>query len=142
MLILDTNVVSALMQEPVHPAVVRWLDHQPRISIWVTAITLTELRHGIECLDTGRRRSRLLRSLERLIEDKLDHRIAAFDAPAANATALLMAQRRRAGRTGDLRDAMIAGTVIACHATLATRNTRHFADLSAPVINPWDAPAQ
>ena len=133
MLILDTNVVSALMQEPVHPTVVRWLDHQPRISIWVTAITLMELRHDIECLDTGRRRSRLLRSLERLIEDKLDRRIAAFDAPAANATAMLMAQRRR---TGDLRDAMIAGTVIACHATLATRNTRHFADLTAPVINP------
>src|SRR5215472_5834671 len=131
MLILDTNVVSALMQEPVHPTVVRWLDHQPRISIWVTAITLMELRHDIECLDTGRRRSRLLRSLERLIEDKLDRRIAAFDAPAANATAMLMAQRRR---TGDLRDAMIAGTVIACHATLATRNTRHFADLTAPVI--------
>src|SRR5215469_11353507 len=82
-LILDTNVVSALMREPEHPAMVWWLDRQPRISLWITAITLMELRHGIKCLEAGRRRSRLLRSLERLIAQKLEHRIAAFDAPAA-----------------------------------------------------------
>jgi hypothetical protein len=130
------------MQEPVHPVVVRWLDRQPRISIWITAITLMELRHGIECLAAGRRRSRLLRSLERLIAEKLEHRIVALDAAAANATALLMAQRRRAGRPGELRDAMIAGIAMACHATVATRNLRHFADLPTPVVNPWDDAAQ
>ena len=54
---------------------------------------------GAKCLEAGRRRSRLLRSLERLIAQKLEHRIAAFDAPAATASALLMAQRRRTGQT-------------------------------------------
>jgi len=87
------------MREPEHPAMVWWLDRQPRISLWITAITLMELRHGIKCLEAGRRRSRLLRSLERLIAQKLEHRIAAFDAPAATASALLMAQRRRTGQT-------------------------------------------
>ena len=58
---------------------------------------------------------------------------------AAEAAALLMAERKRAGRTGDLRDTMIAGIVIASHATLATHNTRHFADLPIPVVDPWSA---
>jgi toxin FitB len=139
MVVLDTNVVSALMHEPTYPAVVEWLDSQPRISIWTTSITLMEARYGIELLVPGRRRNRLFQALERLISEKIEHRIAAFDATAATATALLMAERKRTGRTGDLRDTMIAGIVIASHATLATRNIRHFADLSIPVVDPWNA---
>ena len=136
---LDTNVVSVLMHEPAHPIVLAWLDRQPRVSIWTTSITLMELRYGIESLAAGRRRSRLFRALERLISEKIEHRVAAFDTAAASATALLMAERKRAGRGGDMRDAMIAGIVIASHATLATHNVRHFADLPVPVIDPWDA---
>jgi len=49
-----------------------------------------------------------------------------------------MAVRQRAGRPGELRDTMIAGIVLAHHATLATCNARHFADLAVPVVNPWD----
>jgi toxin FitB len=138
MVVLDTNVVSALMHEPTYPAVVEWLDSQPRISIWTTSITLMEARYGIELLAPGRRRNRLFQALERLISEKIEYRIAAFDATAATATALLMAERKRTGRTGDLRDTMIAGIVIASHATLATRNIRHFSDLSIPVVDPWN----
>jgi toxin FitB len=139
MVVLDTNVVSALMHEPTYPAVVDWLDNQSRISIWTTSITLMEARYGIELLAPGRRRNRLFQALERLISEKIEHRIAAFDATAATAAALLMAERRRTGRTGDLRDMMIAGVVIASHATLATRNVRHFADLPVPLVDPWNA---
>lgn len=137
MVVLDTNVVSALMRDPAHPAVTEWLDSQPRISIWTTSITLFETRYGIKSLSSGRRRARLLQALERLIAEKIEHRIAAFDAAAANAAALLMSDRKRAGRSGDFRDTMIAGIVIAGHATLATHNTRHFADLPIPVVDPW-----
>jgi predicted nucleic acid-binding protein len=139
MVVLDTNVVSALMHEPAHPIVLEWLDSQPRISIWTTSITLMEARYGIEAMAPGRRRSRLFHALERLVSEKIEHRIAAFDTSAANAAALLMAERKRTGRTGDLRDTMIAGIVIASHATLATHNTRHFADLPIPVVDPWTA---
>jgi toxin FitB len=139
MVVLDTNVVSALMHEPAHPIVLEWLDSQPRISIWTTSITLMEARYGIEAMAPGRRRSRLFQALERLVSEKIEHRIAAFDTSAANAAALLMAERKRTGRTGDLRDTMIAGIVIASHATLATHNTRHFADLPIPVVDPWNA---
>jgi toxin FitB len=139
MVVLDTNVVSALMHEPAHPIVLEWLDSQPRISIWATSITLMEARYGIQAMAPGRRRSRLFQALERLVSEKIEHRIAAFDTSAANAAALLMAERKRTGRTGDLRDTMIAGIVIASHATLATHNTRHFADLPIPVVDPWNA---
>jgi predicted nucleic acid-binding protein len=117
--------------------VVEWLDSQPRISIWTTAITLMETRCGIESLAPGRRKTRLYQALDRLISEKIEHRIAAFDAAAASAAALLMAERKRTGRPGDLRDTMIAGIIIATHATLATHNIRHFADLPVPVVDPW-----
>jgi hypothetical protein len=139
MVILDTNVISALMQEAAQPEVAVWLDRQPRISIWITAITVMEIRQGIESLAPGRRRVRLQLAIETLVGEKIEHRIAAFDTAAANAAAILMAGRQRAGRPGDLRDTMIAGIVIASHATLATRNIRHFADLPVPVIDPWHA---
>jgi predicted nucleic acid-binding protein len=137
MVVLDTNVISALMHEPPLPAVAAWLDQRPRVSIWTTAITVMEIRQGIETLVPSRRRARLQRAIERLVVEKIEHRIAAFDTEAANAAAILMVERQRAGRPGDLRDTMIAGIVIASHATLATRNTRHFADLPVPVIDPW-----
>jgi predicted nucleic acid-binding protein len=60
-----------------------------------------------------------------------------FDTEAARHAADLMATRRRKGRPGDLRDSMIAGIVLAQHATLATRNTADFAELSVRLANPW-----
>jgi predicted nucleic acid-binding protein len=76
-------------------------------------------------------------AFEASVRDDLDGRILSFDESAAEETAILMADRRRAGRSGDLRDTMIAGIAISRRATLATRNTRHFADLSIPIIDPW-----
>jgi predicted nucleic acid-binding protein len=68
---------------------------------------------------------------------KMGRRIAPFDDAAAFEDADLMAFQQRKGRSVDLRDTMIAGIVIAHHATLATRNVLHFEDLSVPVVNPW-----
>jgi hypothetical protein len=137
MIVLDTNVLSALMREPQTKQVLAWLDLQPRLSVWTSAITVMEIRHGIEMLAPGRTKRRLERAMERLIVEKFGTRVAPFDTAAAEQAARLMAARQRAGRPGELRDTMIAGIVLANHATLATRNTRHFADLSVPVINPW-----
>jgi len=88
-------------------------------------------------LPPGRRQASLLEDLRRCWDEILHGRIAEFDATAAEEAAALAAQRRRQGRPGELRDTMIAGIAIAHRATLATRNTRHFDDLSVPVVNPW-----
>jgi toxin FitB len=62
-----------------------------------------------------------------------------FDRSAADAAAGLAAERQRKGRTVDMRDTQIAGIVVARRATLATRNVKHFADLTGEVVNPWEA---
>src|ERR1700722_805163 len=139
MVVLDTSVISALMHESPRSEVTAWLDRPPRVSIWTTSITIMEIRHEIELLALGRRRTRLQLAMETLVAERIEHRLAAFDTAAANAAAVLMAERHRAGQPGDMRDTMIAGIVIASHATLATHNTRHFTDLSVPVVDPWQA---
>ena len=137
MVILDTNVLSELMRQQPEHRVTMWLDRQAELSVWMTSINVFEVRGGIEMLPNSRRRSRLQTEFERLIEEDFRRRVVSFDTAAAEQAASLMATRQRAGRPGELRDTMIAGIVLANHATLATRNTRHFADLSVPVVNPW-----
>lgn len=137
MIILDTNVVSALMLREPEPAVVEWLNRQPPSSIWMTSITLFEIQFGLQIMASGKRRSSLAQSFELLLE-KIDDRVAPFDRPAAEAASALSASRNAKGRPVDLRDTMIAGIVISQHATLATRNTPHFADIPSQVVNPWE----
>ena len=139
MIILDTNVLSALMRTAPEPAVVSWLDRQPADSIWITSITLFETRLGLALLPQGRRRRALEAAFARLLEEDLENRVLDFDSAAATSAASLAAARQRAGRPMDLRDTQIAGIALARHATIATRNARHFADLKVAVVDPWTA---
>ena len=137
MILLDSNVISELMKSQPDAQVIAWMDRQPRISIWTTSVTLLEIRFGLQILPAGKRREQQMEAFEILLTHKLERRIAVFDSAAARHTADLMAARQKAGRPGDLRDSMIAGIALAANASLATRNTKHFEDLSVPVINPW-----
>lgn len=139
MILLDTNVLSALMLQRPDEAVIDWLDRQPRTSVWTTSITVFEIRFGLQAMPAGKRRSLLLLGFERLLNTAIQQRIASFDSAAAQQAADLMAARQKKGRPGDLRDTMIAGIVLATHATLATRNVKHFEDISSSVVNPWNA---
>lgn len=137
MIILDTNVLSALMRIAPEAQIVRWLDRQPAESIWITAITLFETRLGLALLPKGRRRQSLELAFDRLLEEDLENRVLDFDSAAATEAAVLAAARQRAGRSVDMRDTQIAGIALARRATLATRNVRHFQDLSVTVVDPW-----
>ena len=137
MIILDTNVLSALMRDEPDPAVVTWLDTQPTESVWTTAITIFEVRTGVELLDPSRRRQRLESAFEQLLARDLDDRVLAFDTAAADASGKLVAKGQRAGRSIEIRDAQIAGISFARKATLATRNVRHFEDLGVRLADPW-----
>jgi predicted nucleic acid-binding protein len=138
MIILDTNVLSALMLRVPDTTVVAWLDQQPPTSIWTTSVTVFEIRFGLEAMPAGGRRSALSQDFEKLLAS-IDRRIISFDFEAAQEAAILMASRKLTGRPRELRDTMIAGIVQAHRATLATRNASHFDDLSGPVVNPWGA---
>jgi predicted nucleic acid-binding protein len=139
MLILDSNVVSELMVAIPDATVIAWLDRQPWTSLWTTAITVLEIRSWLAAMPTGRRRSEREQAFERLIEQNFERRVLPFDHAAAEEAAALTDARRRSGRNRELRDTMIAGIALAQHATLATRNVRHFDDLKLAVIDPWHA---
>lgn len=137
MILLDTNVLSALMRTRPDPAVVAWLDGQAPESIWTTAVNVFEIRFGIELLPASRRRRTLEAAFEAMLRDDLAGHVAAFDSAAAEEAAALAARRQRIGRTVDLRDTQIAGIALARRAALATRNVRHFDGLNVDVVSPW-----
>lgn len=137
MIILDTNVISALMQQQSDPVVVAWLDEQPAESIWITSITLFEARYGISLLMQGQRKADLQHRFDLLLQEDLEDRVLPFDDYAAAHAAELAAQRKERGRPVDMRDTFIAGIALAKRATVATRNLPHFDDLTVAVIDPW-----
>ncbi|MBK8892418.1 MAG: type II toxin-antitoxin system VapC family toxin [Dechloromonas sp.] len=137
MIILDTNVLSALMQQQPDAQVVAWLDEQPAESVWLNSITLFEARCGLALLASGQPRSLLQERFEALLQDDLQNRVLPFDDNAALQAAQLAADRKARGCPVDMRDTFIAGIARARRATLATRNVRHFDDLSVLVVNPW-----
>jgi toxin FitB len=137
MIILDTNVISELMRTAPDARVVEWLDRQPAESVWITSVTVFEAHLGIALLPTGRRRRTLAAAFAQLLEEDLDNRVLAFDMAAAASAASIAAERQAQGRPADLRDTQIAGIALARHATLATRNVRHFSDMAVPIVNPW-----
>ena len=138
MIILDTNVLSALMRSEPDTAVVSWLDDQVAEAIWITSITLFEARFGLALLPEGAHRQQLTARFDDLLVSDFENRVLLFDQPAARQAADLAAQRKHAGRPVDMRDTFIAGIALARKARIATRNTRHFDDLSGTVINPWE----
>jgi toxin FitB len=142
MIILDTNVLSALMRTAPEASVVAWLDRQPAESIWITSITLFEVSLGLALLPSGRRRQALEAAFARLLKEDLENRVLDFDSAAATEAASVAVERQKAGRPVDMRDTQIAGIALARRATLATRNVRHFADLTVPIVDPWAAQAE
>jgi predicted nucleic acid-binding protein len=138
MIVLDTNVLSALMRDRPDPAVVEWLDNQPTESIWTTSVTVFEIRTGIELLAPSRRRKRLDETFAQLLSQDLEGRVQSFDLTAATAAGIIAANQQRAGRAVEIRDVQIAAIAASRHATLATRNTRHFDGTGVDLVNPWD----
>ena len=98
MIVLDTNVISALMVRERDPTVVAWLDRQPRRSVWTTAITVYEVRSGLEAMPEGRRRQVLELAFAHLLATMLADRALPFDIAAAEVAGKLSAAGRGRGQ--------------------------------------------
>jgi toxin FitB len=138
-ILLDTNVLSALMQARPIAAVVDWLDSQAPEDIWTTTISVFEVRFGLALLTEGRRRRALQEAFQALLQEDLSGRVAVFDRPATEAAAELAARQRTAGSPVGFRDTQIAGIALARRASIATRNIKHFKDAGVRIIDPWRA---
>jgi predicted nucleic acid-binding protein len=136
MILLDTNVLSAMMQARPPEAVIAWLDRQPARSVWTTAVTVFEVEYGLQRIPRGRRKNKLESAFRAALAEDLGGRILALDAEAALAAGAIAATQAAEGRTPDLRDALIAGITRARGAVLATRNVKHF-EGACQLVDPW-----
>jgi toxin FitB len=141
MIVVDSNVASEMMAEQPEPRVIAWLDSIEPERLWLNAITVFEIRRGIDDLDAGRRKRALLSAFDALVIGDFDNRVLPFDLPAAIHAAQIDVDRERRGRPVGFADTQIAGIAVSRGAAIATRNVRHFDDLSVEIINPWAAPA-
>ena len=136
MIVLDTNVVSELMRPSPSTQVLAWVGGKPDSQLYTTAITLAEIRYGIERLPDGWRRQLLL-TLADDVFGGFEEQVLPFDARAAPRYAAIVAGRDRAGRPIDGFDAQIASICREHQAALATRNGADFEHTGVEVIDPW-----
>lgn len=137
MIILDTNVVSEPLRQRPHSGVVAWLDAQVVETLYLTTISLAELRYGIAALPAGKRRTRLRDRFETEFVPLFTDRVLAFDEPATLAYAELRANTGRTGRAIGDYDALIAAIAIQSGYAVATRDTTPFEAAGVAVINPF-----
>jgi predicted nucleic acid-binding protein len=139
MIILDTNVLSELMRNRPSPKVTAWFHEHPLIELYTTAITEAEIFYGIELLEHGTRRQKLLLAAESLFDIDLKDRVIGFDGDAARIFSQIAAHRRLQGKPISNPDAQIAAIVRLHGATLATRDVADFRDCGVDVVDPWNA---
>jgi predicted nucleic acid-binding protein len=138
MIILDTNVVSELMRPEPDARVRQWVGERRADELGITAITVAEIRHGIERLPEGRRKEALLSAATDLFA-AFGHLVQPFDALAAGWFGPVMVRRAGLGLPIEGFDAQIAAICRARGADLATRNVKDFVETGVQVIDPWSA---
>lgn len=139
MILLDTNVISEPLRAMPEPRVVQWLDAQPMETVYLSVITVAELRLGVARLPNGRRRSVLRDQLETQVLPLFAGRMLAFDLPATQAYADLMTTAQATGFSIGMADGLIAAIASIHGMTVATRDTASFTAAGIAVINPWQS---
>jgi predicted nucleic acid-binding protein len=137
-IIVDTNVLSEVMRPDPSPSVVDWVDSRPPRDLYTTAITVAEIRYGIERLPAGQRRELLAATAAEVFATFGDH-VLPFDNRAAARYAGIVADRERSGTPISGFDAQIAAICHLHDATLATRNGKDFHGTGVEVVDPWQA---
>ena len=132
--LVDTNVLSELRRREPNPHVVEWFTQRPSTTLFLSVLTLGELRKGIQLIPDGERRLRLLDWLEAELPKFFAGRILAVDASVADRWGRLQAD---AGRSVPAVDSLLAATALHHGLSLVTRNVRDFMYSGLEVVNPW-----
>jgi toxin FitB len=135
--LLDTNVVSEWMKPRPNPGVVSWLAEADEDRVFISVVTLAELRYSVERLAAGKRRKRLEDWLEYDLPLRFEGRVLAIDPAIANACGKAVARGETAGRPVEAMDAFLAATAEVHRLTLVTRNASDFQLLLNSIVNPW-----
>lgn len=137
MILLDTNVLSEAMKPNGDPSVLAWIDAQAVETLYLSTITLAELRFGIAALPDSRCKESLRLGLERRVLPLFGGRILAFGIEAAEAYGALRARARAAGKAVGVADGYIAAVAAVQGLTVATRDVSSFLAAGLPVVDPW-----
>jgi toxin FitB len=134
--LIDTNIVSEWVKPRPDAGIVSWLDEVDEDRVFLSVVSLAEIRFGIERRAPGRRRNRLDRWLREELPERFEGRIVLVDGQVADACGRLLARARQAGRGLGAMDALIAATCQACDLVLATRNLGDFDGLGVELFAP------
>lgn len=137
MILVDTNVISEPLRRLPDPSVVKWLNDQPIATLFLSALTVAELRFGVATLPSGKRRKGLQANLETRVLPLFAGRVLSFDLAASQAYADLMSKARADGLAIGVADGCIAATAAANGMMIATRDTAPFLAAGVQVIDPW-----
>jgi len=139
MILLDTNVISETQRQEPNARVLDWIDAQALETLYLSVITVAELRAGIALMPSGKRRASLHENLEKRLLPMFANRVLSFDLACTKAYAELLATARAAGLGIETADALIAAIALANGFTVASRDTTLFEAAGLNVINPWEA---
>jgi toxin FitB len=135
--LLDTNVVSEWIKPRPNSGVVAWLAQVDEDRTFLSVITLTEIRYGIQSMAAGRRRNQLNAWLEDDLPERFAGRILAIDNAVADACGRIAARAEANGRRIEAMDGFLAATAEIHGLTLVTRNASHFEPAIKQILNPW-----
>jgi len=139
MILIDTNVISELWKAEPNPDVLAWIDAQTIETLYLSAVTVAELRFGLATMQEGKRRTIYQERLEKEVLPTFAGRVLPFDLDASQAYADLMARARARGNAIGKADGYIAATATACHLMVATRDISPFEAVGLKIVNPWDS---
>ena len=137
MIVLDTNVLSALMRPSPEPKLLAWFALRPIAGLFTPPLTQAEIFYGLVLLPEGRRRDGLMAAARTIFEVEMAGRVLPFDGDAAAAYPEIAIGRRKAGQPIGPIDGQIAAIARSRGARLATRNVRDFTGCGITVIDPW-----
>jgi predicted nucleic acid-binding protein len=136
--LLDTNCVSELVRPEPEPSVIRWIEETDEAALYLSVLTLSEIRKGVAGLAQGRRRTRLETWLEVDLRSRFLGRIVPIDAGIADRFGWLAAEAKRQGKALPVIDGLLAATALHLNLSIVSRNARDFVATRVPVLNPWE----
>jgi len=137
--LLDTNCISELVRPRPEPRVLEWMEEADERLLYLSVLTLGEIRRGVAGLVQGKRRTRLETWLEVDLQSRFAGRIVTVDAAVADRWGLIADGTASRGKALSVIDGLLAATALHHNLTIVSRNTRDFADTQVQVLNPWQA---
>jgi toxin FitB len=137
--LLDTNCISELVRVKPEPRVLEWMEAADEGLLYLSVLTLGEIRKGLAGLPQSKRRTHLEAWLEVELQARFSRRILPVDAAVADRWGVLAADAKRKGKALSTVDALLAATALHYNLTVVSRNVSDFANTQVPFLNPWEA---